>query len=271
MGDIYKSQKDSYEKLYLRKEYKSLNMPDYKIVDQRETVGKKIAVLGAGTARDIRYLINENDVWGIDNSTKAVKILKTLGIKATLANLEEPLSLKSNFFDIVVAKDILEHLDNPSVLVSEIHRILKPTGYAVINVPNHFFLPMRLRIMLGKNLIWKTIDHNHTKLFDEWNYIHKIFFTWKGFQKFLKVHRFKIIKEFWDFGTLVHYSQPEIVFTKLEQEKKFRSKKTFILIAKYLWRFFNIVFPRKIRSAIVRISPSLLCASFYIWCKPINK
>jgi SAM-dependent methyltransferase len=263
---INKNQIDKYDEIYKQEDYTEFDMPDYKIVSENMSIeNKKILVFGAGTARDIIYLLKDNDVYAVDFSKSSVNFLKKLGIKTILADLNKPVKdLKDKSFDLVIAKDILEHLEEPSILLSEIKRVLKPTGYAVLNVPNHFFLPMRLRILFGHNLIWKTIDHSHRELFKEWDYMHKIFFTWKGFQEFINVHGLKIVRNFWDFGTLNHYSQPEMAIVHLENS----NKKSLSNIVTVIWKIFNFVLPRWIRSNIVSISPSLFCASFYVWVKP---
>ena len=264
---MYKNQtqREKYNDVYRENEYK-FDVPDLKITDGKDLTGKKILILGAGTARDVRYLLKGNDVSAVDFSKTSVDFLKELGIHAVEADLNEPLSYKDGEFDLIIAKDILEHLDNPAILAGEIFRMLSANGYAVINVPNHFFIPMRLRILLGHNMIWKTIDHDHTKDFKEWDYMHKIFFTWNGFREFLKLNKLKITKTFWDFGTLNHYSQPELVFEFIRNRKEKRS----VLLSKILeglWYFLNFVFPSKLRSYLVSLSPSLLCASFYVWVK----
>lgn len=257
-----------YDVLYKEKEYTEYDVPDYKITNNKVVKNKKILVLGAGTARDIKYLLKDNNVYAVDFSKSSVDFLNKLGIKAYKADLNKKIDvLESKQYDIVIAKDILEHLEEPSILLSEITRVLKPSGYAVVNVPNHFFLPMRLRILFGHNLIWKTIDHNHEKLFDEWNYMHKVFFTWKGFNKFINVHGLKIVKKFFDFGTLNHYSQPELVATHLSNSKSKIVKKYVSKFVLSVWKVFNFVIPLNFRSVIVSISPSLFCASFYVWVK----
>lgn len=264
-------QKEMYSHLYKQKEYLDVNMPDYKITDGRRIKNKKILILGAGTARDIKYLLGDNEVWAVDYSDQSVKFLKTIGIKAYQLDLNKPLSINQTSFDIVVAKDMLEHLDDASNLVKEIYRLLSPSGYAVINVPNHFYLPMRLRLLFGKNIIWKSFFHDHTKSFEEWNYMHKIFFTWKGFKRMLGKNHLKIKKTFFDFGTLNHYSQPEMVFSYLLAKNHGAANRLMVTILKYGWQLFNGVFPRELRSHIVSLSPSLFCASFYVWCSPNNK
>lgn len=268
--DEDKTQRSRYDELYRSEFQIKLDIPDYKITAGKECVNKKICVLGAGAAKDTRFLIENNEVWGLDYSESAVRLLNKLGIKGFKADLNELLDLKNNYFDIVVAKDILEHLNDPSILINEIHRILKPKGYVVINVPNHFYLPMRLRILFGKNLIWKAGGHDHAKDFEEWNYLHKIYFTWSGFRKFIEKHNFEIERNFWDFGTLNHYSQPEMAFLYLEQKYKQIDKLPLKMI-KIIWGVANFVFPKNVRAVIVSLSPSLLCASFYVWCKPTKK
>jgi len=261
-------QEDVYNNLYKRREYLDIDLPDFKITDREKVVGKKILILGVGTGRDVKYLARTNQILGVDSSKNAVNAARKNGVKAYTADLGKALKLKSNSYDIVIAKDILEHLNNPELLLREIKRVMKDSGYAVISVPNHFFLPFRLRILFGRNLIWKSLGHDHTKLFEEWNYMHKVFFTWKGFQKFLKQGGFKITKTFWDFGTLAHYSQPENVLRYLEQIKDEGLKKTVMLkFGRWSWSLFNLVFPKSLRSRVVAISPGLMCAGFYVWCK----
>jgi len=254
-----------YKKFYKdRKNF--FNLPDYKITGGKSVKNRKILVVGVGTGRDVWYLANDNEVYGLDISKDAVSIAKKNGIRARLFDVSKPLPFDDSYFDIVVAKDVLEHLEAPEVLRDEIFRVLKKSGYAVISVPNHFYFPFRLRILLGGNLIWKTIGHDHTKLFEEWNYMHLRFFTWKGFQKFLDLGGFRIVKTFWDFGTLAHYNQPESVISYLFQKG---ANVLVVNLMSMFWSFFNMIFPKSLRSFIVSLSPSLLCAGFYVWAKKI--
>lgn len=258
----------TYDWLYKNEKFRDISIPDYKITDNRKIRNNKILVLGVGSARDLKHLIKNNEVWGIDSSATSIKYCKELGIKTLKKNLStNKLLLKKSYFDIVIVKDILEHVDKPMKLILNIKSFLRRDGYMVISVPNHFFLYFRLRILFGSNLLWKTLGHDHTKLFEEWNYMHKTYFTWKGFRKFIEYSNLKIVKTFWDFGTLAHYDQPEIVISYFDQISTGKFKKVIIGLLKFFWSFFNIVFPRKIRSAIVSLNPGLFSAGFYVWCK----
>lgn len=48
-----------------------------------------------------------------------------------------PWPWKTNSIDEILMEHVLEHLDNPSKVITEIHRILKPTGKANIKVPHY--------------------------------------------------------------------------------------------------------------------------------------
>jgi len=60
-------------------------------------------------------------------------------------NLEKfPWSLKSNSFELVYCRHILEHLDDVVKTMEEIHRVSEPAGKVIIEVP-HFSHPDAFR------------------------------------------------------------------------------------------------------------------------------
>ncbi|NVM20231.1 MAG: class I SAM-dependent methyltransferase [Desulfobacterales bacterium] len=61
--------------------------------------------------------------------------MKTYGINVFPGFLAES-DFQSNFFDVVAMFHVLEHLPSPRKELREIHRILKPDGLLVIEVPN---------------------------------------------------------------------------------------------------------------------------------------
>jgi 2-polyprenyl-3-methyl-5-hydroxy-6-metoxy-1,4-benzoquinol methylase len=52
-------------------------------------------------------------------------------------DLNKPLSNHDNAFDVVVAAEVIEHLENPRFMIREIFRILRPGGTALITTPNN--------------------------------------------------------------------------------------------------------------------------------------
>lgn len=73
-----------------------------------------------------------------------------LGLDLTRGdNLEKPLKVKSNTADLVIALEVIEHLFDTDLFLSEVHRVLKPNGFLILSTPNLASLPNRLRLLLG--------------------------------------------------------------------------------------------------------------------------
>lgn len=52
-----------------------------------------------------------------------------------VADLNEIIPLKDNFADTIISISVLEHLKEPILFISETHRLLKPEGYILLQVP----------------------------------------------------------------------------------------------------------------------------------------
>lgn len=72
-----------------------------------------------------------------------------------IAALGEDIPVPSDFFDIVVCQNVLDHVYEPSIVVDEIYRTLKKDGVALISV--HTFSPF-FRIFRP---VVKRLDRNH--------------------------------------------------------------------------------------------------------------
>jgi SAM-dependent methyltransferase len=69
-----------------------------------------------------------------------------------IANLNEPLPVEDESFDVVHAEQVLEHVERLIELVYEVHRILKPGGIFLVHVP--YFRSS-----------WAHIDPTHVRCF----------------------------------------------------------------------------------------------------------
>jgi 2-polyprenyl-3-methyl-5-hydroxy-6-metoxy-1,4-benzoquinol methylase len=103
--------------------------------------GLRVLDLGCRAGALTRSYVDGNDVVGID----AAK----LGIETRWADVEEPLDVDDEGFDVVVAGELLEHLREPERLVAEARRALRPRGLLVGSVPNAYRLKNRLRFLFG--------------------------------------------------------------------------------------------------------------------------
>jgi SAM-dependent methyltransferase len=263
-------QQQMYERSYQNAD-SEYGFPDRKISNDYSLYGQHILNLGCGTGADTWYLAKENIVIGLDYAASGLLVGKSHGILGTLSDLsaDPALPFPNQVFDIIVCKDILEHIIDPLSMLQELSRVLKDSGYMVISVPNHFYLPLRMRILLGKGLIWKTIGSNHSHHYDEWNYMHIRFFTYKGFRRLLKAALLDPEKWFWDFGGLAHYENPDMwlepqIWKNARGFSLSKRGRFGLRVVKPLWNAINFIFPRSLRSALVSIAPGALCAGFYL-------
>jgi hypothetical protein len=105
--------------------------------------------------------------------------------------------------------------------------------------------------------------------------MHIRFFTYKGFGQFLTAADLTPVRFCWDFGSLADYHNPDMWF---EPQLQMRARLPLSTCAKFglyalrpVWQVLNIVFPRRLQSAIVSLCPGLPCAGFYARCrKPVQ-
>jgi len=100
----------------------------------------KILDAGCGTGGMLIELARYGNVYGVDESERAVNYCLRKSIPRVLLSGVSSLPYKSDMFDIVTILDVLEHINDDSSAVREIQRVLKPGGYCIIFVPAFSFL-----------------------------------------------------------------------------------------------------------------------------------
>lgn len=95
--------------------------------------GKRILDVGAYTGVFVEIAAQRGwDAYGVELSTWAATLCRERGLKVFNGTLEAA-QFPSDFFDVVTAWDVVEHLDAPRELLKEIYRVLKVGGIAVIH------------------------------------------------------------------------------------------------------------------------------------------
>lgn len=128
---------------------------------------------------------------GVDGSSYALELAQQNGIDEIHKINDfcsDTMPFANNSFDLVICKDVLEHLIKPEFLVAEIQRITASNGYALIHVPNHFPINGRLKLLFRN-------DIDPFKFFPDsnrWDFPHIRFFTKKSLLKLLKIHGFEL-------------------------------------------------------------------------------
>ncbi len=101
--------------------------------------GAKVLELGCGAGqfiREIKKIRPELDCYGCDISQHAIAIAKQANDGVTYdLSTENRSAYADNFFDAVIIFDVLEHVENPNLILSEVNRVLKNGGVFYSFVP----------------------------------------------------------------------------------------------------------------------------------------
>lgn len=130
---------------------------------------------------------------GVDGSEYALEQARNNGFDETFVIkdfCEDKLPFENNLFNMIVCKDVLEHLINPEYLIKEIYRVCKPNGYILVHVPNHFTLKGRIKFLFDNNID----PYNWFPNAKRWNHPHIRFFTYESFSELLVENNFSLIK-----------------------------------------------------------------------------
>ncbi len=112
----------------------------------------RILDIGCRDGTMTRQYAAGHDVIGLDVDRDAVALANQVPrLSASVLDLNnEPIPHEVGAFDVVVAGEVIEHLQWPSVVVKEIHRVLVRGGTFIGTVPNAFRLRNRLQFFLGR-------------------------------------------------------------------------------------------------------------------------
>jgi 2-polyprenyl-3-methyl-5-hydroxy-6-metoxy-1,4-benzoquinol methylase len=129
--------------------------------DMINSIGSGLAVLDVGCGDGV---ISE-PVWKMGNQVTSVelptitRLAQKCRVPSIVAGDAEQLAFAPDSFDVVLASEVVEHLWNPQDFLDEAYRVLKNTGYLIVETPEgkgglnydshrHYFTVERLKQML---------------------------------------------------------------------------------------------------------------------------
>jgi len=98
---------------------------------------KTIRILdaGCGTGINLSYLQTRGNVCGLDISKDALQFSRSRGLSSLICGSADKLPIKDELFDIVLALDVIEHIEEDLSAIKELNRVLKSGGILIITVP----------------------------------------------------------------------------------------------------------------------------------------
>ena len=122
-----------------------------------------------------------------------IKTAKQRGINVQKTDIEkDKLPFNDNYFDMVIFAEVIEHLSNPLPILSEIKRVVKPTGTVIISTPNAVGFSARYSHLLGASPHHPPFLETKSSKGDYG--IHHFEFTIKQFKDLLEKNGYKIEK-----------------------------------------------------------------------------
>ncbi|MFN7946317.1 MAG: methyltransferase domain-containing protein [Blastocatellia bacterium] len=99
------------------------------------TADCRLLDIGCGTGGNLDHLKRYGRMHGVDLSPLALDCSRRRGHERVMFATANELPFASESFDLVTALDVIEHLDDDTGGLKEIHRVLRPGAPAVIFVP----------------------------------------------------------------------------------------------------------------------------------------
>lgn len=154
----------------------------------------EVVDFGCGDGRfslRVKERIGCNKIMGVDVCGESLQKAEKNGVTPKKADLNNTLPLETGFFDAVVSNQAIEHLFYPVKFMKEVHRILKPSGYAVISTENlsswdnlvALFLgytPFSMEFDSGLRKIGNPLSPHEKELKSGYVYSHVRVFAWNG-------------------------------------------------------------------------------------------
>lgn len=150
--------------------------------------------------------IGTKNVYGVEIVEERMILSQEKGILTKNFDLNGGFDFENNFFDAIVANQVIEHLSNSDNFISEIYRILKPGGYAVISTENAsswcniFASIMGWQIFSLTNFSSKkqgignpfSLHRGENSNLDSWNHVR--IYNIRGLREYFEAFDFKIEK-----------------------------------------------------------------------------
>ena len=149
--------KERYRDDIVRLQYGRDIIKDWSIEYLKNKDNIKILDIGLGEGNDllnIKASLNNSkniEFYGVETYEPYLIKAREMGIEVFQVDIErERVPIDNNFFDIVIANQVLEHTKEWYFIIDEINRILKLNGILIIGVPNLASWHERLNLLFGR-------------------------------------------------------------------------------------------------------------------------
>ncbi len=155
---------------------------------------------------ELAKIIGSGRLYGIEIQDDQAKIAESKGIIVKRCDLNKRFDYSDEYFDVIYSNQVIEHLYNTDNFISEIYRVLKREGYAVISTENLSSWHNILSLCLGWQPFSSTNISNYrlgvgnplallkekVPYFLSWQHVR--IFAYQGLREIFEIKGFKIEK-----------------------------------------------------------------------------
>jgi len=102
----------------------------------RRDVGHKVLDVACWDGGFLANLPGQWEKFGIEINEEAIARAKSVGVKIIAENVYQLEKNLDNFFDVITAFDIIEHLEDPKIFLARLIKYIRPGGYILIATGN---------------------------------------------------------------------------------------------------------------------------------------
>jgi SAM-dependent methyltransferase len=145
-------------------------------------------------------------VFGIELVESAAELARDQGIDVAIQDLSNGLPYSNNAFDAIISNQVIEHVPDIDLYMSEISRVLSPNGYAIISTENgSSWINIFASIMGWQQFSLTNMSkvrggvgnplalHRGSKTINP-TWTHKTIFNYRGLIEFAEIHNLEVTK-----------------------------------------------------------------------------
>jgi 2-polyprenyl-3-methyl-5-hydroxy-6-metoxy-1,4-benzoquinol methylase len=131
--------------------------------------GASVLDIGAGPGGVAQELVDRGHRVGVvDQHAPDPAVLRSSSVEVQVADLDEPVALDLEGWDVLLLLDVIEHLARPEEFLERLRaQLTNDTKQVVLTTPNVAFIVTRLALLLGQFNYGRSgiLDRTHTRLF----------------------------------------------------------------------------------------------------------